>query len=226
MEEINLGELVKFFVSKIKFILLAMEICLIIGFVYIKFIQVPMYHSSTTLILVSDNQQQSAASIQSDVTLNKNLVSTYSEIVKSRSVLQQVIKELKLDDNVASLSGRISVSSVENTEIIRIQVSDANNEKAQKIAETTAKIFISEVKKLYNLTNVSTIDEASLETSPYNINVIKQLTIALLLGLIGSVGIMFLIFYFDTTIKSSKDIEEKLGLVVVGNIPIVTKKGE
>lgn len=226
MEEINLGELVKFFVSKIKFILLAMEICLIIGFVYIKFVQVPMYHSSTTLILVSDNQQQSAASIQSDVTLNKNLVATYSEIVKSRSVLQQVIKELKLDDNVASLSSRISVSSVENTEIIRIQVSDANNEKAQKIAETTAKIFISEVKKLYNLTNVSTIDEASLETSPYNINVIKQLTIALLLGLIGSVGIMFLIFYFDTTIKSSKDIEDKLGLAVVGNIPIVTKKGE
>ena len=226
MEEINLGELVKFFISKIKFILLAMELCLIIGFVYVKFVQVPMYHSSTTLILVSDNQQQSAASIQSDVTLNKNLVATYSEIVKSRSVLQQVIKELKLDDSISSLSSRISVSSVENTEIIRIQVSDSDNEKAQKIAETTAKIFISEVKKLYNLTNVSTIDAASLETTPYNINVVKQLTIALLLGLIGSVGIMFLIFYFDTTIKSAKDIEEKLGLAVVGSIPIVTKKGE
>ena len=225
MEEINLGELFKFFISKIKYIILAVEICLIFGFVYVKFLTTPMYHSSTTLILVSDTSQQSSAMIQSEVNLNKNLVTTYSEIVKSRAVLSQVIKDLKLNESVGSLSKKINVSSVENTEIIKIQVSDEDNKQAQKIANSTANAFMKQVKKIYNLTNVSTIDSASLENSPYNIHLIKQLFIAAFIGLVGSMGIVFLFFYFDTTIKSSKDIEDKIGLPVFGSVPIA-KKGE
>lgn len=225
MEEINLGELFKFFISKLKYIILAVELCIIGGFIYVQFLLTPMYHSSTTLILVSDTSQQSSAMIQSEVNLNKNLVTTYSEIVKSRAVLSEVIKELKLDEDVATLQKKISVSSVENTEIIKIQVSDENNKNAQKIATTTAKVFMKQVKKIYNLTNVSTIDSASLEKTPYNVHLIKQLFIAAFIGLVGSMGIVFLFFYFDTTIKSSKDIEDKIGLPVVGSVPII-KKGE
>ena len=225
MEEINLGELFKFFISKIKYIIFAVVLCIFVGFIYFNFALTPMYHSSTTLILVSDNNQQNSAMIQSEVNLNKNLVTTYSEIVKSRVVLSQVIKDLKLKEDVASLQKKISVTSVENTEIIKIQVSDKNNKVAQKIANTTAKAFMEQVKKIYNLTNVSTIDEAILETKPYNIHLIKQLFIAAFVGLIGSMGIVFLFFYFDTTIKSSKDIEDKIGLPVVGSVPIV-KRGE
>ncbi len=225
MEEINLQELFKFFISKIKFILLAVELCLIGGFIYVQFVITPMYHSSTTLILVSDTSQQNSATIQSEVNLNKNLVTTYSEIVKSRAVLSQVIDELKLNEDVGSLSKKIAVSSVENTEIIKIQVSDEDNKQAQKIATKTSEIFMKQVKKIYNLTNVSTVDSASLEKRPYNIHLVKQLLISAFIGLVGSMGIVFLFFYFDTTIKSSKDIEEKLGLPVVGSVPIA-KKGE
>lgn len=225
MEEINLEELFKFFISKIKFILLSVGVCLLLGFIYVQFILTPMYHSSTTLILVSNNNQQNSAALQSEVNLNKNLVTTYSEIVKSRSVLSQVIDKLKLDDTDEELSKRITVSSVENTEIIKIQVSDKDNKEAKKIASTTSEVFMKEVQKIYNLTNVSTIDEASLEKEPYNVNLVKQLLIAAALGLVSSMGIVFLIFYFDTTIKSSKDIEEKLGLPVIGNVTLIDKKG-
>ena len=215
MEEINLAELFKFFISKIKFIAIATVACLVLGLVYVGFIITPMYHSSTTLILVGGNDNQNSTTTQNDINLNKNLVSTYSEIVKSRTVLQQVIDKLKLD-----------VSSVENTEIIKIQVSNKDNKVAKKIATTTADVFIKEVKNIYNLTNVSVIDKAILETNPYNINYVKQLLIAGLIGFVLSSLVVFLIFYFDTTIKSSKDIEEKLGLPVIGNITLIDKKGE
>lgn len=226
MEEINLEELFKFFISKIKFIIAATFACLVLGFIYISFILTPMYHSSTTLILVGNNDNQNSITTQNDINLNKNLVSTYSEIVKSRTVLQQVIDKLKLDEDTIELSKRISVSSVENTEIIKIQVSDENNKRAKEIATTTADVFMKEVKNIYNLTNVSVIDKASLEEIPYNINMVKQLLIAGAIGFVLSSGIVFLIFYFDTTIKSSKDIEEKLGLPVIGNITLIDKKGE
>lgn len=226
MEEINLEELFKFFISKIKFIAISVGVCLLLGFIYVQFLLTPMYHSSTTLILVSNTSQQSSAALQSEVNLNKNLVSTYSEIVKSRSVLSQVIDKLELDDTTEELSKRITVSSVENTEIIKIQVSDKNNKEAKKITSTTAEVFMKEVKEIYNLTNVSTIDEASLAKEPYNVNLIKQLLISAFIGLALSMTVIFLIFYFDTTIKSSKDIEEKLDLPVIGNVTLIDKKGE
>ena len=226
MEEINLEELFKFFIFKIKFIGWSVGVCLVLGFIYVQFLLTPMYHSSTTLILVSNNNQQNSATLQSEVNLNKNLVTTYSEIVKSRSVLSQVIDKLDLDDTTEELSKRITVSSVEDTEIIKIQVSDKNNKEAKKIASTTSEVFMKEVKEIYNLTNVSTIDEASLEKEPYNVNLIKQLFIAAAAGLVISMVVVFLIFYFDTTIKSSKDIEEKLELPVIGNVTLIDKKGE
>ena len=226
MEEINLEELLKFFISKIKFIALATVIFLVLGFVYVNFILTPMYHSSTTLILVGSSENQNSTTTQNYINLNKNLISTYSEIVKSRTVLQQVIDKLNLDEDTTTLSKKISVSSVENTEIIKIQVSDKNNKIAKDIASTTADVFMKEVKNIYNLTNVSVIDKASLENVPYNINIVKQLLISGAIGFVLSSGIVFLIFYFDTTIKSSKDIEEKLGLPVIGNITLIDKKGE
>lgn len=224
--EIDVKELLKFFISKIKIIILCTFIFAIIGIIYANFIIVPMYHSSTTLILVSNDNSQNSTMLQSEVTLNKNLVATYSEIVKSRTVLTKVIDELHLDTDVANLSNQITVTSVENTEIIKIEVSDESAEKARKIAETTAEVFKDEVQKIYNLTNVSVVDKAYLAEKPYNINPIKQLTIFTCAGIVAGAFILFLIFYFDTSIKSSEEIEEKLNLPVVGKVVLVeTKRG-
>lgn len=224
--EIDVKELLKFFISKIKIIILCTFIFAIIGVIYVNFIIVPKYHSSTTLILVSNDNSQNSTMLQSEVTLNKNLVATYSEIVKSRTVLTKVIDELHLDTDVANLSNQITVTSVENTEIIKIEVSDESAEKARKIAETTAEVFKDEVQKIYNLTNVSVVDKAYLAEKPYNINPIKQLTIFTCAGIVAGAFILFLIFYFDTSIKSSEEIEEKLSLPVVGKVVLVeTKRG-
>ena len=218
MEEINLKELAKFFISKISFVLAMTIIFFIGGFVYINYLLTPMYHSSTTLILVSDNTNENSNLVQSDINLNKNLVTTYSEIVKSRTVLSQVISKLNLNMSVDELSKKIAVTSIEDTEIIKIEVSNKNNKVAKEITETTAKVFMKEVKNIYNLTNVSIVDKA------YNIKPFKQLLVSSAIGFILGTVIVFLVFYFDTSIKSANDIEEKLGLSVIGNVTYVEDK--
>lgn len=225
MEEINLQELFKFFISKYKILIGSVLMLLGFGILYISFLLTPLYHSSTTLILVSDNNNsQNSTMLQSEINVNKNLVSTYSEIVKSRLVLGKVIKELNLDMTVEKLSSLINVSSVEDTEIIKIEVTSKDNAKARDIAATTSSVFMREIQKIYNLTNVSIVDRASIENVPYNVRPVKQLALFSIGGFALGAAIIFLIFYFDTTIKSSKDIEEKLGLSVIGNITLVDSK--
>ena len=216
MEEINLKEVYSYFKAKILWILLAIVLIVIIGNVYTIITRVPMYQSNTTIVLVGESKKEYS---QSDSLLNQNLIGTYSEIITSRKVLQQVIDNLKLKTTVDELSSNITTSSVEDTEIIRITVNNERKKQAAEIADEVAKVFSDEIQDIYNLENVAIIDKAEVAKSPYNINYVKDNIIYLAIGIVLSFGVVFVMYYFDTTIKSSEVVEEKLGLTVIGIVP-------
>lgn len=216
MEEINLKELFDYFIDKIKYIIIATLVCCLIGGIYTKFLTVPMYKSSTTVILGSN--QEGTGITQSDISINNNLVSTYAEIIKSRRVLEQVQKELNESYTYKELASEISVSSINNTQIIKITVEDNNALNAKIIANLVAKVFTVEVPELYNLDNVHILDVAIEEDEPYNINVAKSSIIGGLLGLVLSSGIFFVIYYFDRTAKSVEQVEEVLQMPILGSV--------
>ena len=216
MEEINLKEVYSYFKSKILWILIAIVVIIVIGNVYTIVTREPMYRSNTTIVLVGESKEGYS---QSDSQLNQNLIGTYSEIIKSRKVLSQVIENLKLKMSVEELSNNITTTSVEDTEIIQITVANANAKDAQKITDEVAKVFSEEIQDIYNLENVATIDKAELSKNPYNVNYVKDNVIYLIVGFVLSFGIVFIMYYFDTSIKSSEVVEEKLGLTVIGVVP-------
>ena len=216
MEEINLKELFDYFIDKIKYIIIATLVCCLIGGIYTKFLTIPMYKSSTTVILGSN--QEGTGITQSDISINNNLVSTYAEIIKSRRVLEQVQKELNESYTYKELASEISVSSINNTQIIKITVADNNALNAKIIANLVAKVFTVEVPELYNLDNVHILDVAIEEDEPYNINVAKSSIIGGLLGLVLSSGIFFVIYYFDRTAKSVEQVEEVLQMPILGSV--------
>ena len=220
MEEINLKDLANYFVSKIIIVVVIMVAVLWLGNIYSLVFKTPIYKSTSTLVLVNESNNNSAIT-QSDITLNNNLVSTYTEIIKSRNVLEKVIKNLKLDMTAKDLSNKISVSSTTNTQLITVNVMDSNNKEARKIAREIDKVFIEETSKIYKINNVAVVDEASLEKSPYNMNVIKENIIYLFVGIVLSVGTILVMYTFDTSIKSVEDVEEKLELTVLGSVPKV-----
>lgn len=226
MEEIDLKELFDFIKNKLGLlIVITVGICLL-GCIYSLFIQKPMYKSYTTIILGGNETTSSQTITQSDITLNKNLVDTYAEIVKSRRVLDQVIDELDLEETYEILSNKISVSAVNNTEIIKITVNDRDPIKAKNIANVTANFFSKEVVKLYNMNNVNVLDEANETDKPYNINVSKQVIIYFFIGFIIALSILFVIFYFDRTIKSVEQVEQKIKLPILGSVEEFQKGGK
>ena len=221
MEEIDLKELIGYFKSKLFLFITIVLVVMIVGNIYVTLTRVPMYKSDTTIVLVSENQSQTN---YSELQVNKNLVTTYSEIIKSRKVLVPVIDNLKLSYSFNDLKAHVSVAAVTDTEIIRVTVSDKDTKQAKKIANEIAKVFTEEIQKIYKLNNVSIVDKALEATSPYNINYIKDNVIYIAIGLVLSCGLVFIMFYFDTTIKTSEEIENKLGLTIVGIVPLVNKE--
>ena len=227
MEEVDLKDLFLYFLKRISIILAVSFLFLLVGVVYTLVIKTPMYRGYTTLILTKkeDGTSQTALT-QSDITLNQKLVSTYSEIIKSKRVLKQVIDQLNLTYSASKLNKKISVSSVNDTEIIKIAVSDADAEKAAQIANTVASVFRDEVVNFYHLENVNILDQAEIENNPYNIKVFKIAVLSFAAGIAVSIMLLIVTYYFDNSIKSAEEIEKKLGIAVIGNIPVVGRKNK
>lgn len=218
MEEIDLKELFDYFWNKKLLIIIFLILFFVGGAIYSSKLQKPLYKSYTTILLTKE--ESSATITSNDISLNRNLVDTYREIIKSRNVLGKVITNLNLDYTVDELTKRISVENINDTEIIKISVVDADPWKSMTIADEIAKVFNTEVVKLYSIQNIGVIDTAELQNKPYNINFVKTTALAAAVGLVLGLGLVFVIFYFDTTIKSTEEVEKKLGVVVIGSIPM------
>jgi len=220
MEEINLLEVLEYFKNKLIWIIASIILVILIGNIYTTITRVPMYRSNTTILLVGSNEKVN----QNDVSLNNNLVTTYSEIIKSRKVLTKVINNLKLEYSVEELSNHITVGTKTDTQIITVTVSDKDPKKSKDIADEVSEVFAKEIKAIYRLDNVAIIDYAVLAEKPYNITYLKDNVIYFAIGLVLSCAVIFIMFYFDTTIKSTESIEEKLGLNVLGVVPEERRK--
>ena len=92
MEELDLKDLFKYYLSKSPIIILITLLFVLLGYYYNEYLQVPMYHGTTTIILVQNEDKDMS---QTEITINEKLISTYSQIIKSRNVLERVIEKLK-----------------------------------------------------------------------------------------------------------------------------------
>lgn len=215
MEEFNVVEFLKYYLSKLPIVIVFIILGILGSWYYTDNIQVPIYKSETSIVLAN----QTTDITVNDVSLNKNLLPTYREIIKSRSVLSKVIDNLDLDFSVEELGKKISVENANEAEIIVIAVKDEDRKLAKKISNEIADIFKDEVTNYYPIENVNILDYAVAADEPYNINILKQYVIGFGLGFILGSGIILLVFYFDDSIKSLDDIENKVNLSVLAAVP-------
>ena len=222
MEELDLKELFSMFWTRKVHIILITLIFMVIGAIYSYVFVTPKYMSYTTLLLAtsSEDTNKSSTITTTDITLYNNLVSTYSELIKSKSVLVPVINNLNINKTEDALKEAITVSARKNTQIIEIDVTDSNPTEAKIIADEIAKVFMTQVSDIYKINNVHVVDEAEIETTPYNINHVNDIVMFAFIGLVVACIYVILANMLDTTVKTKEDVEKKLGLTVLTIIPL------
>lgn len=222
MEEIDLKELFSIFWERKFEILVIILIFTILGAVYSYTLVEPKYTSYTTVLLtqVSDKSEDQTKITQTDLTLNSNLVPTYSELIKSKAVLSKVIDSLNINGlTEENLKKCISVTAITNTEMIKISVTNANPNYAEAIANKIAEVFNDKIEDIYKINNVYVVDKAEAEEVPSNINHPKDIIIFGFVGTIIAIGYALIVNMIDNTIKTEEDIEKVTGLMILASIP-------
>ncbi|ADL07275.1 YveK family protein [Thermosediminibacter oceani] len=227
-EEISLREIISVLKKRLRLITVVVAICIMAAATYTFWIKKPVYESYTTIMVgkpVQRVQDSSAPITYQELQTNRLLVSTYGEIAKSRSTLEEVLRRLNLNTTYEKLKSRIKVNLVKNTEIIEIRVSDHDPVMAATIANAVSESFSRQVIRIMNVENVQVIDEAIPIYQKVQPKPVLNLSLSLILGLMMGVFFAFLQESFDTSIKSPEDVAKYLGLPVIGSIPYI-EKGE
>lgn len=195
----------------------------IAAFGYSAFLAKKEYQSTSRIYVVSRQNQENNALTNSDLQAGSYLVKDYREIILSQNVLTQAIEELKLDMTPAELSKKISVSVPTDTRILSITAKDGDPKEAARIANGLRNVAAEKIISVTKVSDVTTLDEAEVPQSPSSPNIRRNV----LLGFIAGVGLMVVLLVvvevLDDRVKRPEDIEELMGLALLGIVPDMKK---
>ena len=217
--EIDLGELFQVLLKNWLWILLSTLGCAILGLLITAFLIVPKYRAEATMI-VNTRQDQTSSITNDQITSAQKLVDTYSIIITSRSVIDPIMKELNIEKSYENFIDDITVESVNNTQVMSIQVEDQDPEIALQVVQKIVARAPDVIIKTVEAGSVNVVSEPYVDSEkPVSPSKVKNTAIAGFLGLFLSSGIILMIAFLDNTFKSEEDIQKQLGLVTIGIIP-------
>jgi len=179
----------------------------------------PVYQAQATII-VGKAAADSRTQQYSDVMMYQNLVKTYIEIAKSKSVANAAKSKLGSEISASEIQQDTTISTKEGTQLIIISVKNKNAQQTVNIVNALSEAFIEESKKVFPTgVDVQIMDKPEFPSAPVSPKKVFNIALAAVLGLFLSVLLAFILDYMDRTIKDEKDVEKYLDLPVIGIIP-------
>ncbi|PEB50839.1 capsular biosynthesis protein [Bacillus pseudomycoides] len=218
-ETIRLKELFHMLRKSLAMILVIAFGAAIVSAIISFFFMTPIYQSSTQ-ILVNQKKQDGTAIQLGEIQSNIQLTNTYKVIIKSPVILDKVKEKLGLNVTTQDLNEKIEVVNEKDSQVVTVTAQDKDPKLARDIANTVTEVFKTEVVKIMSVDNVTILSEAEVakNQSPIKPRPMLNVAIAFVVGLMASVGLVFLLEYLDNTVEKEEDVENLLGLPVLGNV--------
>ena len=214
--EIDLMELFHVFLKKAWLIIGVGIICAALAFVGTKTFITPMYESSSMIYLLSKSNAITSAL---DIQLGNQMTDDFMVLVKSRPVIEKVIKEEKLNLTYEEMAGKVNVSNPANTQILKISVQDADPVVACTLANAMSKATSDRVAEVMNTDRPNVVEDAIVSEYPVSPSTMKNTVLGGMVGAILVMGMIFVNFMLDDRIKTEEDITKYLELNTLASIP-------
>lgn len=223
--ELDLKEIVRVILSKLWFIILMGVLVGLAMLIYTKYMVAPLY-SSTTKVYVLNRQNTNANVNYTDLQTGAQLTKDYMELVKSRTILTQVITELDLDMSVEALAGMVTVSSPQDTRVVALTVTSTDVYLAQKIANELRDISATHIREIMNLEAINTVEEANIPVGPSSPSIVRNAMMGGIFGVLIGMTIIIAMYLLDDSIRTPDDVERYLNVSVLASIPILENENK
>lgn len=234
--EISLRDHLSLLLKKSWLIAIIVVICCLTAGIYSYFYVKPVYEASTEMIVSKSNDQTTEsksndqANAQSidynSVNTNIALVATYKVILKSSYIMEKLVDNYpEFNLTVEELQTKVKISSVSNTQVMTLIVSDYSYPQAVKIANAMSKVFQNEITNVMKADNVVILNRARDVSNPVPVkpNLKVNVVVSFLISLMVSVALVLLQAYLDHTLKSEDDVMKYLEVPLLASVPKIKK---
>lgn len=189
-----------------------------IGYAGTEFLLTPQYEASVNMIV--NTRADNTTTVSNDnISSAKSLVSTYAIIIKGNTVLNDVIDRLNLDMDYEELSAKVNVSAIDDTQVMKISVTDPDPSLAKQIVAEIARLSPQEIIDAVEAGSCKVISRVTATDEPISPSKTKNTAIAALLGMVIVVAIIVIRDFISNYIVDDNDIQKYLDLPVLGVIP-------
>ena len=221
MEEqvISISEIIDAVKKRWKIIALTTVLATLVSGIFSFFVISPTYEASTKIFIGKEGAESEGYN-SSDVSMYQNLLKTYSELIKTKDLVNRAIDNSEYDLSVNDVLNGITVNTVAGTQILQVSYQSKSPSIAKNMLESVTNEFITKAEELVPNGNVKILESVELPKNPVAPNKTMNIAIAFILGMMVGFGIVFLLEYLDNTYKNKEQLEKELDIPVLGVIPM------
>ncbi len=183
---------------------------------YTAFFMEPLYKSTSSFLVLS---KETTLTSLADLQLGSQLAADYQVLLKSTSVMEDVIDELNLKMSPEQLRGSIATANPTGTRILEVTVTNTDGALAKKIADKVVEVASVYIGDKMEVVPPKIIEKGKIPTVQSSPSMSKNVMMGILLGIVLCCGIICVITMMDDTIKSEEDLEKYLGITVLASVP-------
>ena len=178
----------------------------------------PKYTANTKVFIGKENTKDQTYN-SNDVQMYQKLLKTYAEIILTNDLVNKAIMTDNLNITSEEVLKSLTVTPRADTQILEIEYINTDKVLAKDLLNSITNEFMTESEELIPNANVKIIESIKMPEKPTSPNKKMNIGIAFLLGLMSSVGLAFLLEFMNNTFKTKEQLQEILGIPVIGAIP-------
>lgn len=178
----------------------------------------PVYESYVTFVVTKDN------SAAADSVLSARIANTFPYVLKNGGLENQIRKEIGLVGE-AKFPAMLTASYMEDTNLLTITATSSNESQGQQIINAVIQYLPEYLTEVVGNTQMTVIDKTGLSDGASNhLNILKTVFEGIAIGIVLTLGILFLLAYNDSTIRRYDDLKKYLNVTCLGSVPLTRFK--
>jgi capsular polysaccharide biosynthesis protein len=215
--EIDLMELFFEILDHWKMVLLSTILVAAMAYMYNKYMVTPLYESTSQLYVLS---KSTSITSLADIQMGSNLTNDYMVVVNGRPIIDKVIDNLGLDETYDTLVGKITLNNPTDSRILEITVKDPDPQRAKLIADEMAEVSSAFISEKMDQDPPSIIQYGYADGDKVSPSIRKNTMLGALVGAFLAIAFVVVIFLLNDTIMDQEDVEKKIGINLLGTVPL------
>lgn len=221
-EEINISDIIKILKKRLKLIISITILFSLVSGIISFYLITPKYKTQASLFV--GKEKGNIGETKDEIATYTALMSTYVEIIKTKPVISDSLRKSNIDIETEKVLKNLEVTARKDTQIMDISYIDEDKDRAFKVINAVTDEFLYKAKKMIPNGDLQILEPAEKVNDPFSPNKKLNIIIGTLLGLMVSIGLVFLLECLNNTYIDEEDIQRDLEIAVLGEIPIISDK--